>query len=292
MRSISTGAATKFLTLSLLNQTKIPVPPLPVQPKIASILSAYDDLIENNLRRIEILEEMAQALYRQWFVKFRFPGHEKVRVVDSSLGKIPEGWDVVPLSEVTGFISRGISPKYGDSSNMVINQRCIRNGRLNLEPSRHNLKKVPDEKFVQVGDVLINSTGVGTLGRVTQILRGIENCTVDSHVTIVRPLNEANKHFFGLQLLNLQDHFTGQGRGATGQTELGRDVVGETGYLQPPSKLQDRFGKSVEPMRELCLQLLDKNETLCQTRDLLLPRLISGELDVSDLYIRIPKEVV
>ena len=95
MKNISTGVATKFLTLSLLNRTQIPVPPLPTQRKIAAILSAYDDLIENNLRRIKILEEMAQNLYREWFVKFRFPGHQHARFIDSPLGRIPEGWDVV-----------------------------------------------------------------------------------------------------------------------------------------------------------------------------------------------------
>jgi len=284
---LADGAAQPNMSGSQIESVQIPFPVLSTQRKIASILSAYEDLIENNLRRIKILEEMAQSLYREWFVKFRFPGHEKVRMVDSPLGKIPEGWEVVPLSKVTGFISRGISPKYGNSSNIVINQKCIRNGRLNLELSRNNLRKVSDDKFVQVGDVLINSTGVGTLGRVAQILRGIENCTVDSHVTIVRPLKKTDKHFFGLQLLNLQDHFTSQGRGATGQTELGRDAVGETGYIKPPSRLQNRFGEAVEPMRELSLHLLDKNETLRQTRDLLLPRLISGELGLSDLDIDI-----
>ena len=73
------------------------VPPLPTQRKIAAILSAYDDLIENNLRRIKILEEMAQNLYREWFVKFRFPGHQHARFTDSPLGRIPEGWEVVKL---------------------------------------------------------------------------------------------------------------------------------------------------------------------------------------------------
>ena len=81
-------------------------PPLPTQRKIAAILSAYDDLIENNLRRIKILEEMAQNFYREWFVKFRFPGHEKVRFVDSPLGKVPEGWEVIKISSLLEPIKR------------------------------------------------------------------------------------------------------------------------------------------------------------------------------------------
>lgn len=105
LKSISTGAAAKFLTLTLLNSTEIPLAPLSIQKKIAFILSAYDDLIENNERRIKILEEMAQNLYREWFVKFRFPGHEKVKIVDSSLGKIPEGWKIGQVNSLLSLKS-------------------------------------------------------------------------------------------------------------------------------------------------------------------------------------------
>ncbi len=100
MKSISTGAATKFLTLTLLRGLDLEVPPLPTQHKIASVLSTYDDLIENNTRRIEILEEMAQATYREWFVNFRYPGHEKVSMVESKLGRIPEGWEIESLAGI------------------------------------------------------------------------------------------------------------------------------------------------------------------------------------------------
>lgn len=286
IKASATGATVRHTAPERIYTVEAAVPTLPTQRTIASILSAYDDLIENNQRRIKILEEMAQALYREWFVKFRFPGHEKVRMVDSPLGKIPEGWEVVPLSSVTDLISRGIAPKYeNSSSNIVINQKCIRHGRLDLGPSRRHIKKVPTKKFVRFGDVLINSTGVGTLGRVGQVLLKIENCTVDTHVTIVRPLPKNNGHFFGLQLLELEKHFSNQGRGATGQTELGRDVIGETKYLNAPLELQHIFGEMAEPMRMLGLRLIDKNSTLRETRDLLLPKLISGELDVSEMDI-------
>jgi Restriction endonuclease S subunits len=87
------GAAQPLLTQIVLKQIEASVPPLPTQRKIAAVLSAYDDLVENNTRRIQILEEMAQALYREWFVNFRFPGHEKVRMEESELGPKPEGWE-------------------------------------------------------------------------------------------------------------------------------------------------------------------------------------------------------
>ncbi|WP_419596484.1 restriction endonuclease subunit S, partial [Thiolapillus sp.] len=100
------GAAQPLLTQTVLKQIEAPVPELRVQQKIAAILSAYDDLIENNLRRIKILEEIAQNIYREWFVKFRFPCHAKVRMVDSPLGETPEGWDIVKVGELLEKIKR------------------------------------------------------------------------------------------------------------------------------------------------------------------------------------------
>jgi len=101
MISMSLGSTVAHLNMSDIRTLELPdLPPLPTQRKIASILTAYDDLIENNLRRIKILEEMAQNLYREWFVNFRFPGYEKVRFVDSPLGRIPEGWEVVSISDL------------------------------------------------------------------------------------------------------------------------------------------------------------------------------------------------
>ena len=97
---IATVSATTESQSDILSEFEVPVPPLPTQRKIAAILSAYDDLIENNLRRIKILEEMAQNLYREWFVKFRFPGHQHARFTDSPLGRIPEGWEVKTLGSL------------------------------------------------------------------------------------------------------------------------------------------------------------------------------------------------
>ncbi|HEY6284045.1 MAG TPA: restriction endonuclease subunit S [Ktedonobacteraceae bacterium] len=114
LKSISTGAATKFLTLTILNELRIALPSLLMQRKIAAILSAYDDLIENNTRRIAILEEMAQSFYREWFVHFRFPGHEKKRLVESELGLIPEGWELVKASYAVEIDPLTKVPKEGE----------------------------------------------------------------------------------------------------------------------------------------------------------------------------------
>lgn len=280
MQSISHGTTQDNLSLEKLLSFDFWVPSVEEQRKIASVLLAYDDLIENNTRRIEILEEIARRLYEEWFVQFRFPGYEGVFDTDG----LPQGWRYSKLSEIASYIGRGISPKYDEEADcLVINQKCIRNQRLDVQLSRRQSKKVPVEKLIQFGDVLINSTGVGTLGRVAQVHEVLEHVTVDSHVTIARAGEFVDVDYFGSTLLSMQHFFELQGVGSTGQTELSRSRIAEADVIVPPYELQTRFGKSIRSMRLLCAQLAKKNSNLRAQRDLLLPKLISGEIDVSDI---------
>lgn len=287
--SASHGAAQQNIApREVVEKISIPMIELYKQNRIVDILQSYDDLIESNLKRIKMLEEMAQMIYSEWFVNFCFAGHEKVKMVKSELGMIPEGWEVKKLGELTNLISRGISPQYNDrAENIVINQRCIRDFRLSLENTRRNSKKVTTEKLVQKGDILINSTGVGTLGRLSQVLVDMHNCTVDSHVTIVRPSKEVTADFIGLQLFALQSYFESQGKGATGQTELSRESVSNVDCIVPPKRLRMIFSDIVNPLRILSIQLGMKNDNLRKTRELLLPKLISGEIDVEKVNINV-----
>ena len=278
------GATVDRIPLTKFPEFPVRVPPLPVQRRIAGILSAYDELIENNQRRIKILEEMARSLYREWFVRFRFPGHNKVKMVSSPLGHIPQGWEVKKLADLTAYLGRGISPKYDDDGDsIVINQKCIRDQRLSLEPVRRQMKPIPDEKQLRFGDVLINSTGVGTLGRVAQVYEDHDRCTVDTHVTIVRPKAGADVDFFGCTLLLKQEAFERLGIGATGQTELSRTAIGEVRIPVPPGSLQNRFGALTHPIRALVNTLSKQTENLRRTRDLLLPRLLSGQIELKSM---------
>lgn len=280
------GTKIRHTSPERMYQVRVKLPDVCTQQKIVSILSTYDNLIENNTRRIKIMEEIARSLYREWFVNFRFPGHEQVKMVDSELGLIPEGWEVKQLGDVSNYINRGITPKYDESSEkIVINQKCIRDGRLNLELSRKHSKKVSSEKNIRFGDVLINSTGIGTLGRVAQVYQDIPNYTVDSHISIVRPSACVNPDYFGLTLLKLQPYFDRMGVGSTGQTELSRQAIADTLFLIPPQKIQDSFSQLVSPMRHAILRFFDKNKNLRQTCNLLLPKLISGEIDIENIDV-------
>jgi type I restriction enzyme S subunit len=153
------------------------------------------------------------------------------------------------------------------------------------------LTRVSNEKLVRFGDVLVNSTGIGTLGRVAQIYYDIPNCSVDSHVTIVRPRDRAMIDYFGFYLQSLQPHFDSLGVGSTGQTELSRESIASSNFLLPSKNIQEAFAIFVSPMQRNVMQMLIKNNNLRQTRDLLLPKLISGEVDVEGLDIHIEGEI-
>ena len=247
------------------------------QRRIADVLSTYDDLMENNRRRMALLEESARLLYREWFVRLRFPGHAQAHVTDA----LPKGWERAPLAAYTSFLKRGIAPHYDDDAEgLVINQKCIREGRVNLTLARRQSRKFSPERQIQVGDVLVNSTGEGTLGRVAQIKTPVPNCTVDTHVSIVRPQPGVAVHYFGLCLLDWEPQFSTMGRGSTNQTELSPAAIGESKIVMPAGKLLENFESFAEPIYQQVTNLTAQNEQLRTARDLLLPRLMSGELAV------------
>jgi type I restriction enzyme S subunit len=277
MASLFTGSTIKHLPREKLALVEVPVPPHSTQDQIASVLSAYDDLIENNRRRIQLLEQAARLLYKEWFVHFRFPGHEHTRIIDG----VPEGWEKTTIGESASFISRGITPKYDDDApGIVINQKCIRNRMVNLDFARRQSKQVPPGKLVQFGDVLINSTGAGTLGRVAQLLFEIDECTVDSHVTIVRPKEGVPVYYFGLHLTGLESYVATLGRGATNQTELSKDDIAALEIVIPSSSPAQIFESIVAPTFSQIRILSEQIEKLIKARDILLPKLMNGEVAV------------
>lgn len=275
IQGLCSGVASPIINKTDFEKVKVEVPELDVQRRIASILSAYDDLIENNNRRIALLEQAARLLYEEWFVRLRFPGREHTRIVDG----VPRGWKRVAVSETTTFLKRGIAPQYDDdAAGLVINQKCIRDGRLNLDLARRQVREFGPDRQVQVADVLINSTGEGTLGRVAQVKAPVENCTVDTHVTIVRPAGGVGQHYFGLAMLAYEPLLSTMGRGATNQTELSPAQIGATEILLPPRALMDEFEAFAGPIYAQTTSLVGQNQKARAARDLLLPRLMSGEV--------------
>ena len=277
VQNIGRGVGVPHISGKEIGAFDFSLPPKDVQRKIADILSTYDDLIENNRRRMALLEESARLLYREWFVRLRFPGHEHTRIIDG----VPEGWERRTLNKLTSFLKRGITPTYDDEAEgLVINQKCIRDGRVNLDLARRQSKQVPPERLIQLGDVLVNSTGEGTLGRVAQVKVIIPNCTVDTHVTIVRPVDDVARHYFGLAVMDWEPRFSTMGKGATNQTELSPATIGETEIVMPSHILLEQFELFAEPLYEQVTNLVNQNQKLRAARDLLLPRLMSSEIAV------------
>lgn len=274
-----TAFSTMTTRASLRNEDllsmKVPVPDMQTQKHIASILSAYDDLVENNQKQIKLLEEAAQWLYKEWFVDLRFPGHETTPIVDG----IPEGWERMVLSEVTSVLKRGISPKYSDNGKYsVINQKCIRSSIMDISESRRQEKEYAPTLNLQDSDTVICSTGTGTLGRVGRVYGDYPNTTFDSHVTLVRA--KENPNYIYHVVKSQQEYLMGMGRGSTNQQELYRDVIERLVVLCPSQDILLKAERVLNAIHCKIKAVYLQNNLLAESRDRLLPKLMSGEIEV------------
>lgn len=271
------GATMLNLNTGILATVPIMLPSLPTQRRIASILSAYDDLIENNRRQIKLLEEAAQRLYREWFVELRFPGHEGVKVVDG----VPEGWTVTTASEVTNVLRRGISPNYDETARLsVISQKCIRQYIVDMNQVRRQSKSFDSSMGLLDSDTVICSTGTGTLGRVGKVFGNHPNCTFDSHVTLVRTNGTVGKHYLNLRMYELREYFDSCKTGSTNQTELSRSIVQNVKVYIADSHTQKIFEKIEEAYHQKMMICQHQIQLLTETRGRLLPKLMNGEMEV------------
>ncbi|CAI1045865.1 EcoKI restriction-modification system protein HsdS [Serratia quinivorans] len=201
-------------------------------------------------------------------------------------GWVPEGWKVKVLGEITSELRRGISPKYIEEGGVqVINQKCIRNHEVSYEPARRHDQEAKriDGRALKLGDVLVNSTGVGTLGRVAQVTHLSETTVADSHVTVVRVSDNACPIFtFGQLMLSMEGLIERLGEGSTGQTELSRKILSEQLVVLPPFDIAEKAERSFNSFSEKQVSNRQQSSELIKLRDTLLPKLISGELRISD----------
>jgi len=272
-----TGSAQPKLSQGNLNKIKLAFPPIVVQERIVEILSAYDNLIEINNKRIKVLEQMAENLYKEWFVRFRFPGYENEEFENG----IPKGWKYCTVESFSVVLQRGISPNYDDEGDLtVISQKCIRQNIMDIKEARGQTKAFKPELNLVDGDTVICSTGTGTLGRIGQVYGNYPNTTFDSHVTLVRAKAPIGKHFLYWTLKEMQPWFMNMGIGSTNQQELYRSTIKNAKALKPRDEIIDHFEKIVEPIHTRIVLLINNQENLIKQRDYLLPRLMSGKLEV------------
>jgi len=269
--NISYGTRMPRAPWRILSQSEWFIPEFDIQQKIASILSAYDELIENNTRRIQILEEIAQLIYQEWFVNFRFPGYEKVRFVNSELGKIPEGWEVKFLSQVFDVkygknlplkkIKKiGKYPVYGAGSVIGFYDECVEKDKVALITCRGN--------------------GSGTVWRTKH------PAFITNNSFRIRPKPGFSYiNYFYTELL-LKNSDIARALGGSAQPQITIESISYVPVLIPQRKIVEQFVNLIKDIPELVDKLYEKNENLRKTRDLLLPKLISGEIDVSNLDIK------
>jgi type I restriction enzyme S subunit len=276
----ATGTTVLGIKQSELRQILVPQPPLPIQRRIADILSAYDDLIENNTKRIKILEEMARSLYREWFVNFRFPGHEKVKMVSSRLGKLPEGWAATRLGDVAVVnersIRRGAEPEYID----YVDISAVSPGRIE-NVQRYAFAEAPGRarRLVRHGDTIWSMVRPNHRAHVL-ILRPADSLVASTGFAVITPKKAPSSFtYLALTTDEFVAHLVNHARGAAYPAVTGEDFEAAP-FLMPDLSVLERFDALVGPLLEQRHVLTLQDQVLSDTRDLLLPRLISGEVQV------------
>ena len=276
--SIATRTAVSGIRGSELALLKVPKPPLPTQRKIAAVLSVYDDLIENNTRRIKILEEMAGAIYREWFIEFRFPGHEQVEMVESGLGLIPQGWEVKQLGEMCHVIM-GLSPKsefYNETGDGLPFHQGVTDFGERFPTDR--VYCTIQKRVAEADDILFSVRA--PVGRINIANKKV---VIGRGLSAIRSKN-GNQTFLLQQLKDRFQEEDTMGSGAIFNAIRKTDLLGIP-LLTPTESVIDKFEEIVNLIFAELANLTLKNANLRQTRDLLLPKLISGEIDVSELDI-------
>lgn len=269
------GSTQAYVPLGGLREMPVPVPPQTVRNEIIAILRPIDEKIECNNAINDNLMQQAVAIFKSWFVEY-----------SPFDGIAPKEWKTVNLEKITALICRGIAPKYSNNSNQtVINQKCIRDHMIDLSQARTHTPKVINEKWLRFGDLLINSTGDGTLGRTAQVWFQPQNITVDSHVTIVRPAKENLIFYIGLWGIIHEREIECLHTGSTGQTELPKERVKALELHLPDNGTLDRFNTLIAPMAAAIVSKQNENNKLATLRDALLPKLMSGEIDVSAVQL-------
>lgn len=294
IKSMSGATGRQRANLDEIKQIEVPNISIEKQQKIARILSNYDDLIENNNRRIKILEEIAQKIYKEWFVDFKFPGHENTTFKDSPLGKIPNDWKVGIIKDINdvkggyAFKSKDLKEngKFG-----IIKIKNIQAGNIDT-----NMCQYIDEKLAQkasdfklnAGDILIAMTGaqVGKVGIMPQtkqvyylnqrVAKFIPNKDFIINNQYLAIYTQTEK--FNIQINNIAS--------GAAQPNISASQIENIEILVPKAEIISAFENFINPNLKEAQILKNKNENLKHTRDILLPRLISGEIDVENMEIK------
>ena len=282
--NVRSGSAQPFISLANLRSFEVFYhEDQKDQKRIAGILSAYDELIENSQRRIKVLESMARNLYREWFVHYRYPGHENIPLIPSPLGNIPKGWEVASLAELCSRMESGGTPKRSNSDYWEGGDiDWYKTGELwdgflfeaqeKITPLGHQESTA---RLFEPGTILMAIYGSPTVGRMG-ILTSRASCN-QAAIGLVAGKDRISQTFLFFVLLGLREHFNGIAQGAA-QQNISKEKVANASAVVPPMNLVTAFDKVAEPIFKQVETISRQIQNLRKTRDLLLPRLLSGQI--------------
>lgn len=287
------GGVFDTIVIETLKSLKIRIPSLPIQKQITSILSTIDDLIENNTQRISILEEMAQRIYREWFVDFKYPGNEKDEMIQGELGMIPGGWDVRTMQDICS-IQRGRSYRSIDlgkglpflNLKNIRRQGGFREDGLKQYSGLYNGNQIarPNDIILAVTDMTQDRAIIARPARIPSI--GIEKFIYSMDLVKMEPKdNIHNFYLYGLLRYTKFGEEVKEFANGANVLHLSPKIISEYKIYLPPENLRNLYANNITPIYKTHDILLRKNEVLSETRDLLLPKLISGKIDVSEMDI-------
>ena len=272
VQAIKGGVAQGFMSLGKLGAVNISYPEdIKYQERIVEILSSYDDLIANNQKQIKLLEEAAQRLYKEWFVDLRFPGHEDVAIVDG----VPEGWMRPSMNDIADYLN-GYAFKpddWSDKGKPIIKIKEMNEGITTSTP-RNDGSTIPEKYYITAGDILFSWSAT-----LTAMVWDSEDGLLNQHLFKVTPNDGVCREYVLQSILKTLDEFKNLTTGST-MKHIQRGKLKEVFVNLPSQEIMDMFASIAEVYREKILKLQKQNNVLKEARDRLLPKLMSGELEV------------
>lgn len=270
-KQISQGTAQDNLSWQKLSTIKFPAPPIQVQDKIVSIISAYDDLIENNQKQIKLLEEAAQRLYKEWFVDFRFPGYETTPIING----LPQGWRRLSMSEIADYLNGyAFKPEDWYSEGMPIIKIKELNEGVTSNTPRNNGEGIPSKYIISSGDILFSWSATLT-AKIWDSEKGLLN----QHLFKVTPAKGIPREFVYQSIIHTLEEFKNLTTGST-MKHIQRGKLDDVVINIPNNDIFNQYINISEKTRNLIIELNKKVELLIESRDRLLPKLMDGEIKI------------
>lgn len=284
LHNLQRGAAIPHVTPTLLYEVDIELPPFSTREKIGSILRNYDNLIENNQAQIKLLEEAAQRLYKEWFVDLRFPGYEKVRIVDG----VPEGWKLKPLFKVFEYV-RGKSYTSNDlvetGGVLMANLKNIKAfGGYNRNAEKHFAGKYKDTQKLQAGDIIMGVTDMTQERRLVGYVAIVPNTRLDMTFSMdlikIIPLSVTKSFLYSTMIYGGYSKKISLLANGVNVLHLKPEAMKNIEILVPPNDVMEQYEKIFEPYHQKIEILQEHCDVAEEARNRLLPKLMSGELEV------------